>query len=121
MNKMFNVTLVFFLLLSISAASEKSKPGPLVGSTAKFWSLKTLDGKFEKLTNYAAPMGDKLRGDGERKVIVMSFFASWCQPCIKEIGELHKLKEEYADKPVQFFSCELNRVLQAPPKRSKKV
>ena len=107
MNKMFNVTLVFFVFLSISAASEKSKPGPLVGSTAKFWSLKTLDGKFEKLTSYVAPMGDELRGGGERKVIVMSFFASWCQPCIKEIGELHKLKEEYADKPVQFFLVNL--------------
>ena len=107
MNKMFNVTLVFFVFLSISAASEKSKPGSLVGSTAKFWSLKTLDGKFEKLTSYVAPMGDELRGGGERKVIVMSFFASWCQPCIKEIGELHKLKEEYADKPVQFFLINL--------------
>ena len=74
MNKMFNVTLVFFVLLSISAASEKSKPGPLVGSTAKFWSLKTLDGKFEKLTNYVAPMGDELRGGGDAKGDCNEFF-----------------------------------------------
>ena len=119
MNKIFNVTLVFFVFLSISVASEKSKPGPLVGSTAKFWSLKTLDGKFEKLTKYVAPEGDEISG-GERKVIVMSFFASWCQPCIKEIGELHKLKSDYADRPVQFFLVNLTEFFRHRQKDTKK-
>lgn len=101
----YAVSMVF--LMSIIFCSDKKEPGPLVGTTAKFWSLKTLDGTFEKLNKYSAPLGQKLRGGDERKVIVMSFFASWCQPCIKEIGELHKLKEEYADKPVQFFLVNL--------------
>ena len=114
--------MIFLLvfLVCLSFAEEDREPGPLVGKTAKFWSLKTLDGNFEKLTKYAAPLGDELSGDGERKVIVMSFFASWCQPCIKEIGELHKLQEDYANEPVQFFLVNLTEFFRHRQKDTKK-
>ena len=111
------IPIIFFI--SLVFGEKESKPGPLVGSTAKFWSLKTLDGKFEKLTKYVAPEGDEISG-GERKVIVMSFFASWCQPCIKEIGELHKLKSDYADRPVQFFLVNLTEFFRHRQKDTKK-
>lgn len=107
MKNLYLKTSAILFLVPILLFSEENKPGPLVGTQAKFWSLKTMEGKFEKLTNYVAPMNDNFKGDGERSVLVMSFFASWCQPCIKEIGELHKLKKEYADKPVQFFLINL--------------
>jgi thiol-disulfide isomerase/thioredoxin len=95
------------LFISVCIAADKNEPGPLVGTTAKFWSLKTIEGKFEKLNNYTAPMDADWTAESERKVIVFSFFASWCQPCIKEIGELHKLQESYKDAPVQFFLVNL--------------
>ena len=40
------------LFISVCIAADKNEPGPLVGTTAKFWSLKTVDGSFEKLNNY---------------------------------------------------------------------
>ena len=95
------------LFISVCIAADKNEPGPLVGTTAKFWSLKTVDGSFEKLNSYTAPLDETWTGEGERQVIVMSFFASWCQPCIKEIGELHKLQDDYKDAPVQFFLVNL--------------
>ena len=30
-------------------------------------------------------------------VVVVSFFASWCMPCLKEIPELRILREKYSD------------------------
>ncbi len=111
------VSMVF--LMSIIFCSDKKEPGPLVGTTAKFWSLKTLDGTFEKLNKYSAPLGQKLRGGDERKVIVMSFFASWCQPCIKEIGELHELKKDLGNEPVQFFLINLTEWFRHREKDSK--
>ena len=108
------------LLMSIALCSDKSEPGPLVGTKARFWSLKTMDGKFEKLNNYVAPEDEELSGEGERKVIVMSFFASWCQPCIKEIGELHKLKEDYEGSPVQFFLVNLTEFFRHRQKDTKR-
>ena len=43
------------LFISVCIAADKNEPGPLVGTTAKFWSLKTVDGSFEKLNSYTAP------------------------------------------------------------------
>jgi thiol-disulfide isomerase/thioredoxin len=33
-----------------------------------------------------------------KKVLVLSFFASYCKPCIKELPELEKLHQKYKDK-----------------------
>ena len=108
------------LFISVCVAADTDEPGPLVGTTAKFWSLKTIEGKFEKLNNYTAPLDETWTGEGERKVIVMSFFASWCQPCIKEIGELHKLQDDYKDAPVQFFLVNLTDFFRHREKDTKK-
>ena len=108
------------LFISVCIAADTDEPGPLVGTTAKHWSLKTIEGKFEKLNNYTAPLDETWTGEGERKVIVMSFFASWCQPCIKEIGELHKLQNDYKDDPVQFFLVNLTDFFRHREKDTKK-
>ena len=108
------------LFISVCIDADTDEPGPLVGTTAKFWSLKTIEGKFEKLNNNTAPLDETWTGEGERKVIVMSFFASWCQPCIKEIGELHKLQDDYMDAPVQFFLVNLTDFFRHREKDTKK-
>ena len=122
------------LFISVCIAADTDEPGPLVGTTAIHWSLKTIEGKFEKLNNYTAPLDETWTGEGERKVIVMSFFASWCQPCIKEIGELHKLQDDYKDDqdddkddqddykdaPVQFFLVNLTDFFRHREKDTKK-
>ena len=108
------------LFISVCVAADTDEPGPLVGTTAIHWSLKTIEGKFEKLSDYTAPLDETWTGEGERKVIVMSFFASWCQPCIKEIGELHKLQDDYKDAPVQFFLVNLTDFFRHREKDTKK-
>ena len=108
------------LFISVCVAADTDEPGPLVGTIAKYWSLKTIEGKFEKLNNYTAPLDETWTGESERKVIVMSFFASWCQPCIKEIGELHKLQDDYKDDPVQFFLVNLTDFFRHREKDTKK-
>ena len=120
MNIKLQKLLMVVLFISVCITAEKNELVSLVGTTAKFWSLKTIDGKFKKLSNYTAPSTKEFRGDGERKVIVMSFFASWCPPCIKEIGELHELKKDLADMPVQFFLVNLTEFFRHRQKDTKK-
>ena len=38
---------------------------------------------------------------------MQSFFASWCTPCIKEIGELQKIQEKYEGNEIKFFLINL--------------
>ena len=98
---------IFLIILLLLSSFIFSKENSLEGTIAQHWSLKTSEGKFEHLGNYTAPIDSDWTKDGDRKVIVMSFFASWCQPCIKEIGELHKIQKKYKDAPVQFFLVNL--------------
>ncbi|MBX5479488.1 MAG: TlpA family protein disulfide reductase [Pyrinomonas methylaliphatogenes] len=41
----------------------------------------------------------KLRG----KIVLISFGATWCAPCIAELEALEDLKREYAGEPVEFL------------------
>ena len=37
------------------------------------------------------------------QVVLVSFGATWCEPCKEELKVLEQLKREYRDKPVQFL------------------
>lgn len=53
--------------------------------------LRGADGKNYDLTS--------MRG----QVLLVSFGATWCQPCKEELRVLEEMKNEYKDKPVKFF------------------
>jgi thiol-disulfide isomerase/thioredoxin len=53
--------------------------------------LKGTDGKLYDIAN--------MRG----QVVLVSFGATWCQPCKEELKALEQLKKEYSDKPVKFL------------------
>ncbi len=37
------------------------------------------------------------------QVVLVSFGATWCQPCKEELKALEQLKKEYSDRPVKFL------------------
>ena len=95
------------LFISVCVAADTDEPGPLVGTTAIHWSLKTIEGKFEKLSNYTDLPDETWTGEGERKVIVMSFFASWCPPCRVEFEQLQRLHAAYAGRGLRVVVVNL--------------
>jgi len=58
----------------------------LTGRVAQDFTLKALDGDKVSLS--------ELRG----KVVLLDFWATWCPPCRKELPEVDKLRQQYADK-----------------------
>lgn len=42
------------------------------------------------------------------KVVVVSFWATWCVPCVEEMPELAKFYEAYRDKGVTFLSLSVD-------------
>ena len=63
----------------------------LLNHPAPDFELKTLDGQRIRLQD--------LRG----KPVLLSFFASWCGPCRRELPSVVKLHEEFKDKGLQVL------------------
>lgn len=59
-------------------------------------SLKDLSGQTQKLS--------ALRG----KVVVLNFWATWCEPCQEELPRLSRLSQSYAGKNVQFVAVSID-------------
>jgi thiol-disulfide isomerase/thioredoxin len=73
------------------------------GQQAPTFSLPDIDQNYISLRDFC---GDKLRKPWKNKtkhVVVISFFATWCKPCIAEIPHLEKIQDEFGGQPVKFF------------------
>ncbi|HEX8746633.1 MAG TPA: TlpA disulfide reductase family protein [Pyrinomonadaceae bacterium] len=68
-------------------------------------NLRGTDGKNYDLT--------AMRG----QVLIVSFGATWCQPCKEELRVLEELRNEYKDRPVKFFWVSIEPEEEASDKR----
>ena len=86
------VYIIFFLLFNLSFQlfsqneSERIRKGPN-------FKLENLDGEIVELNSQV--------GEG---TILLSFWATWCKPCIEELNEYKKLYNEYGDDGFKMFA-----------------
>jgi len=114
--KFFQIIL-FCATLSFGFAQDDLKaqtaPDPLdlkIGDVAPSFALMYAPGKFEFLKNWSEVEGEKLRKNvtqPNRHAVILSFFATWCQPCMKELPLLEKVYQEYKDTRIKFFLIDI--------------
>lgn len=77
---------------AVGQSVEGDVAAAILGST-----LRTLDGEAQTLNG--------LRG----KILVINYWATWCEPCREEIPLFVRLQQEYAGKGVQFVGIAVDQ------------
>lgn len=83
-------TLVLFIILSLPVYSQGETEGIRKGPNFK---TENLDGESFEL-NFEV-------GEGP---ILLSFWATWCKPCLDELNEYKKIYKEYKDQGFKMFA-----------------
>ena len=118
--------LLVFMMTIIVAQNVAKTPGMesgddndlKVGDIAPSWALMYAPGKFEFLKNWSEEEGTKLRKlatQPNRHAVLMSFFATWCQPCMKELPILENVYQEYKDERIKFFLVDITEATRNNP------
>jgi peroxiredoxin len=85
------------LALGLLFVSGAAFAGVHKGQKAPNFSLPTLSGGTMSLAQQ--------RG----KVVIVDFWAQWCEPCKKELPQLDKLQKEFAGKNVVILAVNLDK------------
>ncbi len=94
--KVFIFALALFFLGACSQGSAIE-----IGAGAPDFSLADINGKTVSLSAFNG------------KVVILDFFASWCQPCRQEIPDFIELEKSYGDKGFAMIGVALERAGEA--------
>ncbi len=91
----------FFLVITSLSLHAQRDSILEPGSPAPNFFLKGLDGSEFYSRDFYGETRTLPKARKERNHVVISFFATWCVPCRKEIPELETLAEKYTD--IKFY------------------
>ena len=78
------LTTLLVVLFTLNSIAQNDNPSL---SSLPEITLKNIDGKDVKLSDYGA----------NQKITVISFWATWCKPCIKELKNMNVLLEDWVE------------------------
>ena len=84
-----------------AAQIDAAETAPLAGKAAPDFTRTDLDGKSRALSAY--------RG----KVILLNFWATWCEPCLSEIPRFSAWQQRYGPSGLQILGVAMDDELQA--------
>jgi thiol-disulfide isomerase/thioredoxin len=96
--------LIFVIIIFCGSVFSQENNDPLcISCESPTFSLPSLDQEYVTLRDFCGKELRKPWINKTKHVVVLSFFATWCEPCKAEIPHLTKLKEEFKDQPIKFF------------------
>ncbi|MEM7828337.1 MAG: TlpA disulfide reductase family protein [Candidatus Aenigmatarchaeota archaeon] len=97
MKRWIKILLIFLFFLFILFYFSRTEKVATVGMPAPDFSLKDLDGKEYKLSQF--------RG----KVVFLNFWATWCPPCRSEIPSMNALNERLKGDSFVMMGVSIDR------------
>ncbi len=85
------------LIGAIAAADTAALAGEGGGQVPNF-KLKNLEGKNVELTSFT-----------ENGPVLLSFWATWCKPCLREMPHVDALREAYADQGLSVVAVSVDQ------------
>lgn len=77
-----------------------------IGELAPTFVLKSIEDGHIYLRDFCGELRPPIK-DRKQQVVIISFFASWCKPCHREIPELAEVLEELKNNPIQVLLINL--------------
>lgn len=77
------------------------------GDEAPKFTLKAITGEYELLSKWSGEKLSRPASQPTRHMVVASFFATWCKPCMKELPHMQNLYEKYEGKDIKFFLIDI--------------
>ena len=82
-----------------------------IRDASKVFSKKSKKYKYDRLivaNNLKVTTIEEIIKKGKGKIILLDFWASWCQPCLEQMEYWNKLKKDYRDKEIEFISISID-------------
>lgn len=95
--KKFYLCTIVFLFAAISVSAQSKQPGKSAEKPLPNLVLNTIDG--EKWSLY----------DNRGKVVLLNFWATWCEPCRTETPMLVRLADEFEDRGLKIVGIALDQ------------
>jgi thiol-disulfide isomerase/thioredoxin len=103
----FPVTAVAIMLLLAGCTDQIEQGGTAVGVVEM-----SKEGRLMPSFNLPSPLSEDSLTSSDSfkgKVVLVSFFASWCRPCLEEIPLLKKLQNRYAKKGFSLIAIAVDQ------------
>ena len=99
-------SIIITILLVLNFSKSQTTDTLKVGDLAHNFSLKSINGELEFLHNWTVKKNRQLRKPAKqpnKHVVVVTFFGTWCPPCVKQLNPLEKVYQKFKDDNVKFF------------------
>lgn len=119
MRRLWITTSLCAVILAASAAAGGAQPSaqPLpVGAAMEDFGLRSLDlssGQLDRIVWLSDFVGPDNSERERKKLLLLSFFATWCKPCVAELPLLAQLQERYRSAGLQVLSVNVRRANEA--------
>src|SRR5690606_24739944 len=86
------------ILPAVSLALPPSVLAPWLEEVAPELTLDMLDGEETALNSY------------RDRVVIVHFFATWCEPCVEELASLRALNQRMKDQPFTILAVNVGEI-----------